>query len=108
MWLNLSVIIIAFDLESALENEGYMESEGKEAASSLEQGIENESLRLKLEELESEISNICSQRMAQQMELDSIENMALKQRFQAIIDELKSQESMKRREYEELKSILKM
>lgn len=85
-----------------------MESEGKEAASSLEQGIENESLRMKLEELEREIQNIQAQRLAQQMELDSIEHAALKTRFQAIIDDLKAQESLRKREYDELKNILKM
>ena len=85
-----------------------METEGKEAASSLEQGIENESLRMKLEELETEIHSIQNQRLAQQMELDGIENMALKQRFQAIIDDLKAQEFMKKREYDDLKNILKV
>ena len=47
--------------------------------------------------------NLQTQRHVQQTELDSIENMALKQRFQAIIDDLREQEMAKKREYDELK-----
>lgn len=93
--------LVSDDREDSL-----MESEGIEAASSLEQGIENESIRLKLDELEREIHNIKTQRLSQQIELDSIENIALKQRFQAIIDDLQAQEFSKKSEYDELKNRL--
>lgn len=59
-------------------------------------------------ELDVEIHAIHTQRMAQQVELDGIENMALKQRFQSIIDDLNRQEEMKKHEFEELKRILNM
>lgn len=93
--------LVSDDREDSL-----MESEGIEAASSLEQGIENESIRLKLDELEREIHNLKTQRLSQQIELDSIENIALKQRFQAIIDDLQAQEFSKKNEYDELKNRL--
>ncbi|KAI2795841.1 hypothetical protein RDWZM_009724 [Blomia tropicalis] len=105
---------IAANSESANDSESFRisieDSEGKEAASCLEQGIENENetLRAKLAELDVEIHAIHTQRMAQQVELDGIENMALKQRFQSIIDDLNRQEEMKKHEFEELKRILNM
>ncbi|OTF80431.1 hypothetical protein BLA29_010699 [Euroglyphus maynei] len=77
--------------------------ENNEASYSLSRNLENESIRIKLQELEQEILNLQTQRHAQQTELDSIENMALKQRFQAIIDDLREQELVKKREYDELK-----
>lgn len=76
------------------------------AASSLQAGIEDETLRQKVDELELEIANIETQKLAQQMQLDGIENMALKVRFQAIIDDLNGQKDLKMRELEEVKSLL--
>lgn len=95
--------IVSSDREDSL-----MESEGIEAASSLEQGVENESIRLKMDELEKEIRNIQVQRLQQQFELDNIENIALKQRFQAIIDDLQAQELSKSNELNDLKNRLMM
>lgn len=80
--------------------------ENNEATSALETGIENEQIRRKIQELENEIDNIHAQRMAQQMEMSNIENNALKQRFQSLIDEFLQQEVAKKRELEELKSKL--
>ena len=76
-----------------------MDNEGKEAASSLA-NIENEAIRMKMDALEFEIRNLQAQRVAQLAELDGIENMALKKRFKAIINDLLKQEDMKRLEYE--------
>ena len=90
------------------ESEGLSMMESIEAASSLEQGIENDSLRQKIDELENEIHNIQSQKIHQQIQLDGIENRALEQRFQTIIDDLNAQESAKRLELDELMSLLNM
>lgn len=68
--------------------------------------MENESVKLKLQDLENEIQMLQNQRITQQLELDSIENLALKQRFQTIIDDLKNQETLKKKEYDELKKTL--
>ncbi|KAH9424697.1 TATA-box binding protein associated factor 7 [Dermatophagoides pteronyssinus] len=80
--------------------------ENNEASYSLTKNLENESIRLKLQELEQEIFNLQTQRHQQQTDLDSIENMALKQRFQSIIDDLREQELAKKQEYDELKKSL--
>lgn len=69
--------------------------------------IESDETFKRLKLLEKEIDDIQNQRVGQQMELDTIENMALKQRFQAIIDDLKMQEAVKKAEYEELSNMLK-
>ena len=83
-----------------------MESEGVEAASGLEAGVENESIRAMVDDLEREILLLQRQRLQQQLELDGIENIALKQRFQAIIDDLQAQEQAKADELGELKGRL--
>ncbi|KAH9497930.1 transcription initiation factor TFIID subunit 7 [Dermatophagoides farinae] len=87
---------------TGIDDDGGVE-ENNEASYSLTKNLENESIRIKLQELEQEILNLQTQRHVQQTELDSIENMALKQRFQAIIDDLREQEMAKKREYDELK-----
>ena len=81
-------------------------AEDNAATSALERGAENEQLLEKLQEIESEIQSLQSQRLNQQIEMDNIENHALKQRFQSQINELKAQEVSKRREYDELTSLL--
>ncbi|UXI16951.1 Nuclear transcription factor [Sarcoptes scabiei] len=81
-------------------------AENTEASYSLTQNMENESVKLKLQDLENEIQMLQNQRITQQLELDSIENLALKQRFQTIIDDLKNQETLKKKEYDELKKTL--
>ncbi|XP_046914043.2 TATA-box binding protein associated factor 7 [Dermatophagoides farinae] len=90
---------------TGIDDDGGVE-ENNEASYSLTKNLENESIRIKLQELEQEILNLQTQRHVQQTELDSIENMALKQRFQAIIDDLREQEMAKKREYDELKKII--
>ncbi|XP_054153129.1 transcription initiation factor TFIID subunit 7-like [Oppia nitens] len=103
-----------YDMESestsAVEGMGAMgeslAAEDTAATSALERGAENDHLMEKLREIEDEITSLQSQRLNQQMEMDNIENMALKQRFQSQINELKAQEVAKRREQEELLAIL--
>ena len=91
-----------YQTTTGIDDDGGVE-ENNEASYSLTKNLENESIRIKLQELEQEILNLQTQRHVQQTELDSIENMALKQRFQAIIDDLREQEMAKKREYDELK-----
>ena len=77
-------------------------AEDTEASTALARGAENEELRQKLNEIENEIENLQRQRRAQEMDMQGIENIALKQRFQQIIDDLKEQEAAKVQEYEEI------
>ncbi len=91
---------------AADQSDSLMESEGVEAASGLEAGVENESIRAMVDDLEREILLLQRQRLQQQLELDGIENIALKQRFQAIIDDLQAQEQAKADELGELKGRL--
>lgn len=72
----------------------------------METGIEDEHIKRKIQELENEIENIHTQRVAQQMEMNNIENNALRQRFQNLIDDFIQQELNKKRELEELKTKL--
>ncbi|XP_054714659.1 transcription initiation factor TFIID subunit 7-like [Uloborus diversus] len=73
-----------------------------------EQKTEEERMALmeKLDELEHSISNLQAKRRAQELEIMSIENQALKQRFQANIDRLKQDEYEKQMEYNDIMSIL--
>lgn len=90
------------------EDDNQQEMENEEAATSINDipEMENEPIKRKIAELENELESIQTQLMSQQLELNSIENMSLKQRFQAIIDDLQNQEAIKRRECEELKAFL--
>lgn len=73
-----------------------------------EQKTEEERMALleKLDELEHSISNLQAKRRAQELEIMSIENQALKLRFQANIDRLKQDEYEKQMEYDDIMSIL--
>ena len=77
-------------------------AEDTETSTALAREAENEELRQKLNEIENEIENLQRQRRAQEMDMQGIENIALKQRFQQIIDDLKEQEAAKVQEYEEI------
>jgi transcription initiation factor TFIID subunit 7 len=96
----------AMESSNAVDAMGAALAEDTAATSALERGQENEQLWDKLNEIEAEIQALQSQRLNQQMEMDNIENMALKQRFQSQINELKAQEGSKRREYDELQALL--
>ncbi|XP_013776934.1 transcription initiation factor TFIID subunit 7-like isoform X1 [Limulus polyphemus] len=71
---------------------------------SSEQG--RDALLTKLDLLEKEILNIQARRQAQELEISNIENLALKQRFQSIIDNLKEQEREKQRQYDDIVILL--
>lgn len=67
---------------------------------------DNSALLNRLSELEREIAQLQDRRQAQELEIASIENQALKQRFQNIVNALKLEESNKQREYDEIVSLL--
>lgn len=67
---------------------------------------DNSALLNRLSELEREIAQLQERRQAQELEIASIENQALKQRFQNIVNTLKIEESDKQREYDEIVSRL--
>ncbi|CAN7992693.1 unnamed protein product [Ixodes hexagonus] len=67
---------------------------------------DNTALLDRLTELEREIGQLQERRQTQELEIASLENQALKQRFQNIINALKLEESEKQREYDEIVSLL--
>ncbi|GFY43182.1 transcription initiation factor TFIID subunit 7 [Trichonephila inaurata madagascariensis] len=73
-----------------------------------EQKTEDERLALmeKLRELEHAISNLQAKRRAQELEVVSLDNQALKQRFQGHIERFKQEELEKQVEYDEIMSML--
>lgn len=76
--------------------------ENSQSSCSNIKNTENELTRIKMQELESKIQSLQTQIIAQQIELDNIENMALKQRFQANIDDLNNKLMAKKKELENL------
>ncbi|RWS21112.1 transcription initiation factor TFIID subunit 7-like isoform X2 [Leptotrombidium deliense] len=74
----------------------------EEATASSSISDRNNSMLNKLHELGEEIEKLQSRREAQELEIATIENLALKQRFQSVINNLKEQETEKRRQYEEI------
>lgn len=66
----------------------------------------NEALRSKLNDLREEISSLQTRRQQQEEEIAGIENIALKNRFQGLINSLIEQEAEKRRQYDEILSML--
>uniref|UniRef100_G3MNC9 TAFII55 protein conserved region domain-containing protein n=1 Tax=Amblyomma maculatum TaxID=34609 RepID=G3MNC9_AMBMU len=67
---------------------------------------DNSALLNRLSELERDIAQLQERRQAQELEIASIENQALKQRFQNIVNSLKLEESEKQREYDDIVSLL--
>lgn len=66
------------------------------------QGIES-----RLEELEVELNKIKTRITQQEMEIESIENLALRQRLQDILDRLLQEQDEKQREQYTLQELLK-
>ena len=67
---------------------------------------ENEGLVMELKELEQEIRDLQSKRRKQEEEVSGIENPALRNRFQSLINSYKEQESEKQRQYDDIYCIL--
>jgi TATA-binding protein-associated factor Taf7 len=66
----------------------------------------DEALLSKINDLQEEIRNLQERRRAQEDEIASIENYALKQRFQSLINSLIEQEAEKTRQRDEILSML--
>jgi len=96
---NDSIAVSQLESATAGENLGQMLKEQK---------TEEEKMALmeKLDELEHTIANLQAKRRTQQLEIMSIENQALKQRFQANIDRLIQEECEKQQEYNDIMNIL--
>ena len=62
----------------------------------------NGQLLARLNELQQQLASLQERRQAQELEIASIENLALQQRFQAVINNLREQEAEKRKEYDEI------
>ncbi|KAK7604634.1 hypothetical protein V9T40_005820 [Parthenolecanium corni] len=66
----------------------------------------NENLRNKMNVLQAELNELKARRQQQEIELANIENSALRQRFQDILDNLLSEQLEKEQQYQELASML--
>lgn len=108
----------ALDISDQSQDQDYVIPEITETAASetlaAEQSLnqlvkteaDNSMLLVKLAELEQEIADIQARRQTQEMDIATIENQALKQRFQSSIDILKSEEVEKQQQYDEVFSLL--
>ncbi|EEB15287.1 transcription initiation factor TFIID subunit, putative [Pediculus humanus corporis] len=66
-----------------------------------------EAIKERMEALGKELTDLKTRRQQQETEIGNIENMALRQRLQDIIDNLLTEQLQKEHEYEELKKLLK-
>lgn len=65
-----------------------------------------ENIRARLEILEKELTDLRNRRQQQELEIANIENQALRQRFQDILDNLLTEMLEKEQEYQELTSLM--
>ncbi|XP_039291308.1 transcription initiation factor TFIID subunit 7 isoform X3 [Nilaparvata lugens] len=65
-------------------------------------------IQAKLEVLQQQLSDLAVRRHQQEVEIANIENMALRQRFQEILDSLLQQQLEKEHKYQELMQLLQM
>lgn len=70
--------------------------------------LSQEAIRARLEELRGELNELKVRRVQQEMEVANIENFALRQRFQEILDGLLQEQLDKEQEYQELSELLPM
>lgn len=96
----------SLESSNAVDAMGAALAEDTAATSALERGTQYEQLLERRAEIEQEISSLQSQRLNQQMEMDNIENEFLKTRYQSNINQLKIQETTKRRQYDELMALI--
>ncbi|KAL0269804.1 UNVERIFIED_CONTAM: hypothetical protein PYX00_007414 [Menopon gallinae] len=68
--------------------------------------MSKESIKERMEVLSKELADLKTRRQQQEMEINNIENMALRQRLQDIIDNLLTEQLEKEHEYEQLRSML--
>lgn len=93
----------AFDMSTETNNAAAAVA-ALEAESATDQ--ENEGLVMKLKELEQEIRDLQNKRRSQEQEVAGIENLALRNRFQSLINSYKEQEAEKQRQYDDIYSML--
>ncbi|XP_074651126.1 transcription initiation factor TFIID subunit 7-like [Tubulanus polymorphus] len=68
--------------------------------------VDNTELEMKLSELGQQLQELKEQRQKQEAEISAIDNLALRQRFQDVLDELIHEEQEKQKEYELLAAML--
>ncbi|XKL67736.1 hypothetical protein PGB90_003227 [Kerria lacca] len=66
----------------------------------------NENIRARMNTLQIELNELKTRRHQQELEIANIENIALRQRFQDILDNLLSEQLEKEQQYQELAAIL--
>lgn len=69
--------------------------------------LSRNNIEARLETLEMELTDLKAKRQQQEMKIDTIENLALRQRFQDILDGLLQQQMEKEQEMYELQELLK-
>jgi len=90
---------VADHIQAAMDDAGITKKEIKGEHS-------DRGLMEKLDELRQQLVDVRSRRKQREREIASIENQALKQRFQSILDGLIEEEKDKQRQYEELTALL--
>uniref|UniRef100_A0A1B6EID4 TAFII55 protein conserved region domain-containing protein n=1 Tax=Cuerna arida TaxID=1464854 RepID=A0A1B6EID4_9HEMI len=101
--------------EGAAENISYgydvfkaeLNSPGQQYSSPTHQMSTGE-IRARMESLQQQLSDLKVRRHQQELEIANIENYALRQRFQDILDNLLQEQLDKEQEYQELSSLLQM
>ncbi|XP_069681061.1 transcription initiation factor TFIID subunit 7 [Periplaneta americana] len=71
-------------------------------------GASRENLRARIDVLQQQLADLRNRRQQQELEIANIENYALRQRFQDILDNLLTEQLEKEQEYQELTSVLQM
>lgn len=77
------------------------------SASYSTQHLSRNNIEQRLEEIELELADLKTRRQEQEMKIDNIENLALRQRFQDILDGLLQDQMEKEQERYELQELLK-
>ncbi|GLG93232.1 Transcription initiation factor TFIID subunit 7 [Gryllus bimaculatus] len=70
--------------------------------------ISRENIRARLDTLEKDLADLRNRRQQQELEIANIENQALRQRFQDILDNLLTEMLEKEQEYQELTALMPM
>lgn len=71
------------------------------------QNLSKSSIESRLEELDMELADLKNRRLQQEIEIENLENLALRQRFQDILDRLLQEQLDKEQEQYDLQQILK-
>lgn len=93
----------AFDFDIKNELAG-----SEEADYATSQQMSRATIRARLDALQQQLADLRTRRQQQELEIANIENYALRQRFQDILDNLLTEQLEKEQEYQELTAILQM